>query len=114
MVSQLETCRAALTDEDDDARWVDALLEDARAGRAQCFPMCERGVLPAVRFGGLCVLENVNLADAGVLEGLNSLLDLEPAMTLRGQRIRVHPSLRVLGLVHSPALRPLSPAVSAD
>ena len=72
VVSSTPACRS-------NARWAATLLRQLEgfAIAAQGFPVCERGVLPSVRFGGMLLLEGFELPDQAVLEGLNALLELD-------------------------------------
>lgn len=89
---------------------------DSLTPSQQNFLTCERAVCRSVRFGGVLLLENVNLPDQAVVEQLNSLTELgvqdrtfKPFAADDG--IPIHPRLMVVATVHQPSPRPISPAL---
>lgn len=94
--------------------WLQSMVDKLSAhggGKAQFFCFCERGLLPFARCGGLVVIKHMNLISASVLEGFNTLLDVDKSFTLLGKEVTVHPNFRIAGVVHSRGQEEFSPAV---
>lgn len=88
--------------------WLERMREAVAAETDQYYVVCERGVLPSVRWGGLCVLDHINLGPTGVTATINNLLD-RPETYLG---VPVHSSLRIIGVMTTPG-RLLSPALQS-
>ncbi len=49
-----------------------------------------------VRYGGLVYLKYINEGDQSVIEGLNSLLEVEQKFVVDNDEIRIHPLFRFI------------------
>jgi midasin (ATPase involved in ribosome maturation) len=50
----------------------------------------------AVRYGGLFYLKYINEGDQSVIEGLNSLLEVEQKFVVDNENIHIHPRFRFI------------------
>lgn len=78
---------------------------------SQFFPFCERGIMTNLRFGGICLLRDINLADQAVLERLNSVTDLDPTFLHPHDiavPLHVHKCFRVVATMSHPLSKDIS------
>ncbi|CAD8212832.1 unnamed protein product [Paramecium pentaurelia] len=65
------------------------------------FHFVERGLTFNARFGGVVCLKNISLAEQSVIEGLNSLLEIESHFIVNGQEIKLHNEFFVIAIMNT-------------
>lgn len=83
--------------------WLLGMAEQLKTEGNQHYVGCERGLMRSIRFGGLVVLDHVNLAPINVLAALSGLFDANPTSRTRVFRgIPVHPKFMLTFTMTTP------------